>query len=198
MKRTALVLLLLLGGSAVQAQDLMVDRVCDVEVREPSDLWNADRYSVRWTHWLPDRASVAIYSHIYDEHDRYHFEEEGAFSRWSNNSFIVSPKTRRTNGRLWARLAAGERVLAPQEVSRSKGFYGIARFKADEVHAMIEGAEELTVTFYDQKQAVIEQFTVPRPTIETGAARMGSVYQEYRTRLAEPETRCGSEIIFNP
>lgn len=196
MKRAALALLFLAGSTAVQAQEARPECDPEVELREDSDWWDADWFSVRWTHWLPDRAYVAISAYTYDEHYRHHVEAEGPFSRWSSNSFFIAPKTMRTRGKLWAKLSAGGTTLPPVEVSRHKGFYGSASFKAYEVRALIDNAQELSITFYDSKQVVVDRYTVPRGTIEAGAEQMMSVYRDYRARLAEPQAPCLKDIIL--
>jgi hypothetical protein len=145
---------------------------------------------------MPDRGYIAITAYTYDEHYRHHLEAEGPFSRWSTNSFIVAPKTMRTRGKLWAQLSAGGATLPPAEVSRDKGFYGGAGFKAYEVKALIDNAPELTITFYDSKQMVVDRYTVPRTAIEAGAAKMMSAYRDYRARLAEPQAPCPQEIVI--
>ena len=196
MKRAALALLLLAGGTAVQAQDGLRPCSRDVEVREETDWWQADHFSVRWTHWLPDRASMTITAYTYDQHNRHHLAVEGAFSPWSNNAFIVSPKSMRTRGKLWAQLSAGGQSLPPEEVSRNNGFYGIAFFNARKVKDLIGEAPELTITFYDRKQAVVDRYSVARTMIEAGAARMLPVHQEYIARMAQPAELCAEEIIL--
>ncbi len=196
MKRAALALLLLWGPSPAQAQDTRPECDPEVELREDNDWWNAEWFSVRWTHWMPDRGYLAITAYTYDEHYRHHLEAEGPFSRWSTSSFSVAPKTMRTRGKLWAQLSAGGTTLPPREVSRDKGFYSAAGFKAYEVKALIDNAPELMITFYDIKQVVVDRYTVPRATIEAGAAQMMSVYRDYRARLAEPQTPCPQEIIL--
>jgi hypothetical protein len=201
MRRILPLLAMLAVAAPLSAQDAQPEWVCDVEVREGQNQWSADKYLVSWSHWLPDRANVAIYAHIYDDHGRYHFEEEGPFSRWSYNSFIVSPKTMRTRGqKLWAQLTVGERSLEPKEVSRRKGFFGIASFRAHEVKELIGDAEELTITFYDRKQTVVGRYSVPRSTIVSGAERMPSIFEDYQTRLTNPQEYCDArikEIIFS-
>lgn len=196
MKRGALALLLLLWAATVHAQDTRPE--CDpaVELREDNDRWTAEWFSLRWTHWMPDRGYFTIAAYTYDEHYRHHLEAEGPFSRWSTNSFFVAPKTMRTRGKLWAQLSAGGTTLPPAEVSRDKGFYGGAGFKAYDVKTLIDNAPELTITFYDSKQAVVDRYTVPRATIEDGAAKMMSAYRDYRARLAEPQTPCPQEFIW--
>ena len=195
MKRAALALLLLAGGTAVQAQDALRPCSRDVEVREDTDWWEADHFSVRWMHWFPDRASISLSSFTYDEHSRHHLEVEGPFSPWSSNAFMVSPKTMRTRGKLWAQLSAGGLSLPPEEVSRNNGFYGIASFNARKVKDFIGEAQELTITFFDRKQAVVDRYSVARTIIEAGAARMLPVHQEYIARMAQPAELCGEEII---
>jgi hypothetical protein len=196
MKHAALALLLLMGGATAQAQDTRPECDPEVERREDSDWWKADWFSVRWTHWVPDRGYVAITSYTYDEHYRHHLEAEGPFSRWSSDSFFVAPKTMRTRGKLWAQLSADGTTLPPVEVSRDKGFYGGAGFKAYDVKALIANVQELTITFYDSKQAVVDRYTLPRTAIEAGAAQMMSFYRDYRARLAEPPAPCPQEIIL--
>lgn len=196
MLRAALALLVLAGAATAQAQDSPPACDREVEVREATDWWNADRFSVRWLHWFPDRASLSVSAYTYDAHYRHHLEAEGPFSEWSSNSVIVSPKTMRTRGKLWAQLAADGRSLPPEEVSRSSGFYGIASFKAHIVKDLIGDAPELTITFFDRKQAVVDRYTIPRATIEAATARMMSVYADYRAGLAEPPTPCPPEIVL--
>lgn len=196
MNRAAFALLALLSGYAAQAQETQPE--CDpaVELHEVSNWWDADRFSVRWRHWMPDRANVGLTAHTYNDHDRHHLETDGPFSRWSNNLFSAAPKIMRTRGELWAQLSVGGRSLAPAEVSRRNGFYGLALFKAHEVMDLVGDAPELTITFYDRKQVVIDRYAVPRATIEAGAAQMMSVYRDYRGRLAEPQAQCPQETIL--
>ncbi|OBV10117.1 hypothetical protein [Erythrobacter dokdonensis] len=164
-------------------------------MREDTDWWDADHFWVRWTHWLPDRASLALYIYTYDEHDRYHFVEEGPFSRWGGKTLLVSPKTMRTRGKLWAQLAADERTLPPVEVSRRKGFYGIACFKPHEVKALLGDAEALTITFYRSEDDIVDSYLVSRATIEAGTQRMLPAYRSYEARKADPE-KCDRQIIW--
>jgi len=196
MLRAALALLVLAGANTAQAQD--APPVCDreVEVREANDWWDADRFSVRWLHWFPDRASLSVSAYTYDAHYRHHLEAEGPFSEWSGNAFIVSPKTMRTHGKLWAQLSAGDRSLPPEEVSRSDGFYGIASFKAHAVKEFIGDAPELTITYYDRKQAVVDRYNIARTVIEAGTARMMSVYKDYAALMDKPAAPCPQDIVL--
>lgn len=104
MKRAAFALLALLSGYAAQAQDTRPECDPEVELREDSNWWEADWFSVRWKHWMPDRASVGLTAHTYRDHDRHHLEADGPFSRWANNLFSVSPKIMQTRGALSAQL----------------------------------------------------------------------------------------------
>ena len=201
MHRALTLLALFAVPGPLAAQDEQPARACDIEIREESDWWQIDHFSSRWTHWLPDRASVSLSAYTYDPHYQHHLIEDGPFSPWGLSSFIVSPQTAKVKGAMWAQLATPDRSLGPVEVTRTDGFYGIAIFKAHEVKDMIGDAQALTVTFYKRGGEVFNRFTVPREVIEAGAGRLAPLYREYQARIDNPDSPClkgdeGTSLIF--
>ena len=178
------------------AQDAPTECAADIAVHEDADWWNADNFSVRWTHWFPDRATFAVSAFTYDAHYRHHLEAEGPFSQWSANSVIVSPRTMRTHGKLWAQLSAQGRSLPPGEVSRSGGFYGVAIFEAHVVKDFIADAPDLTITFYDRTRSVVDRYTIPRAVIDAGTARMMTVYKDHAAIRDKPAAPCPPDIVL--
>lgn len=162
------------------------DWKCDVEVKESDQWWQVDNFSARWTYWTQSRATIGLTAYTYTEHNLHHLFEEGAFTRWGGSNFIVSPRTAKTRGKMWAQVSSGGRTLEPKEVTRSGGFYGVAIFPAHEVEALMDDAPELSVTFYRKNSEIFEQITVPTEVIRKGAAKLVPQAREYQERMAAP------------
>lgn len=198
MKRAAFVLALLGWAGAAQAQDRVIKLDCTVEVREDRQWWEVDDFSADWLWWSEDRAQFRLTSFTYDDRYRHRLIEDGLFSQGGNNRIVVSPRTMRARGRLWARLDFGSSSLGPLEVSRFRGYFAVASFPAHEVAAAMEGSEAVTVTFYDRNSDIRDRYSVPVADIRAGAERLVPMLREYEARLAAPERVCaerGNEII---
>jgi hypothetical protein len=192
------------SGCTAQAQSRPPVWQCNVEVREGNQWWQVDRTSARWTFFTEDRAMLTLSAFTYDRHTKHHVITDGAFSEWASAYLVVSPRTMRAKGKLWASIATEGKALPGQRVAVSRGFYSATSFKVYDLMPYLAEGETLTVRFYDKKAQELDRILVPVATLSSAAARLVPLITEYDRRVAAPSEEVCEDvnpdnmIIFAP
>ncbi len=205
MRGAAFALLACALGSAAQAQQSRQPVWdCDVSVHEGNQWWDVDRTSARWTFVSENRAMLTLSVLTYDPHYKHHFITEGAFSQWANAYLVVSPRTMRTKGKLWASIETQGKSLPGQRVRASRGFYSATSFKLYDLMPYLAEGQSVTARFYDKRAVEADRIEVPLAMVRSAAERLVPLMAEYDRRIAAPSAEVCKDnseenaIIFAP
>lgn len=159
---------------------------CDIAVREGNQSWDVDHISARWTFSSENGATLTLSVLTFDPHYKHHFITDGALSEWANAHLVVSPRTMRAKGKLWASIATQGKSLPGQRVRTSNGFYSVAIVRVYDLMPDLAEGQSVTVSFYDKRAVEADRIEVPMAMVRSAADRLVTLMGEYDRRIAAP------------
>ncbi len=160
---------------------------CAERVEKDGGVFEATGPYSYWSTFVSSGPAAGIGTYIGYRDD----SEPGAASDgFTPRAFLFGPPLSVRESSLWLELRVGDASLPPIHLRQTGTSRGLASVPAPTLEPLLNGDDDLIITFFDQDGRVLDRVSIPTSRLRDAARDLGEMHLRALERSESPAERC--------